>query len=540
MSEYRILNRSGEELRRSAGGRAEVDAAVLCASGGKLTLLFRLPILDMHGVWKPDLFRPEMRLPWTVSLDCASNCNYPLLIFFNLAGINRFAFYSTDHCDDCRITAKMNQREGCYDFTAAVSISEETEPFSFVFDDEPLPWYEIPRRCRGPVPEFPAGAWEPVYCTWYAAHAALDMEFLERNARKAAELGFGTFIVDDGWSYDEKKRVTPESAGDWYRSVGDWRVSETKLPGFAGHVARARETGLNYLLWAAPFFLGADTAEYRECGSFLFGEPGSYGVFDPSDKVRSGKVIEQLRALVSRYELDGLKLDFLAHVPPDVESPHGRAAEDFIARLTDAIRAENPGALLEFRHFYSTPRMLRYATQFRANDTPFDFIENFHRVVQLRMLLGDQVPVHSDPACWHPEEKPENIARHLIASMAGVPMLSLELGSCSPVAEHLIRYYLGLYNAYKELFRAGRWRFRYRFNQAVWLWAEGAGERVVFLADKSCLPEVLKDSPAEMLLFNLDAEALALPPEFEIFDFMGNNAAPGLLPAAGSAKLQRK
>ena len=61
------------------------------------------------------------------------------------------------------------------------------------------------------LPEFPEGAWEPVFCTWYAVHAAVTQDWVEKNAEVASRLGFRTLIIDDGWCFDVMKRVSPET-----------------------------------------------------------------------------------------------------------------------------------------------------------------------------------------------------------------------------------------------------------------------------------------------------------------------------------------
>ena len=40
----------------------------------------------------------------------------------------------------------------------------------------------------------------------------------------ALALLFKTFILDDGWSYDDRKRVSPQTIVNWYQDVGKWDV----------------------------------------------------------------------------------------------------------------------------------------------------------------------------------------------------------------------------------------------------------------------------------------------------------------------------
>ena len=138
-------------------------------------------------------------------------------------------------------------------------------------------------------------------------------------------------------------------------------------------------------------------------------------------------LLNQVEKLMPVYGIDGLKIDFLDQIYPDQENPRSNNCQDFTAEITRRIRQHKPEALIEFRQAYTTPQMLSYGTQFRARDCPFDFLLNFRRIAQIRIALGDGIPVHADPAYWPSTELPVNIARHFIAMMAGVPMLSIDL-----------------------------------------------------------------------------------------------------------------
>lgn len=490
--EFLLYNFNGELFDTVHGGSLELNRDRLNRAQGKLTIQFQIPILDLNGYWKPDLFRPRMQLDWKIRLESAGNRNFPYIALFNASHRNRWSFFSTNLVDDTVIELAMNQQECRYDVKIAIAVTPETEPFALRFDNRPVPWPQLLQSCRDRLglsaSVVPAGAWEPVYCTWYARHAALTVEFLDEAAEQAADLGFGTFIVDDGWSYDRAARVTPESAPTWYEEIGPWRVSAAKLPGFAEHVRRTRRLGLRYLLWTAPFFLGAKSLQNREV-PIVGGEPGSFGVFDPACREEMAQMLREHRELFRNYSLDGVKLDFLAHIPSNPDHPHGRTAWQAIRELTDAIRQENPQALIEFRQFYSTPATLGLATQFRANDTPFDCLENLHRVAQLRLMLGDGIAVHADPACWHPQESAENVARHMVAAIAGVPMVSMDLARLSDEHRGILRDSLNFYRKHQEFFRRAHWSVRYDGDQLASLTAEREGRRIVWLVSAAGLPD---------------------------------------------------
>ncbi|MBS5530469.1 alpha-galactosidase [bacterium] len=490
--EFMIYNRWNRLLDTVHGTELAINCSHLECSEGMLTIRFSVPIIDLHGYWKPDLFRPRMQLDWKIRLESSGNRNFPYIALFNSGHCNRLSFYSTNLLDDTVIELAMNQRECSYDVTVKIAIIPETEPFELVFDRNGVSWTELLQNCRKRLgchaPAVPAAAWEPVYCTWYARHAALTTKFLDEAAELAAELGFGTFIVDDGWCYECSRRVTPENAPVWYEEIGSWKVAEQKLPDFAEHVRRTRRLGLRYLLWVAPFFLGEKQIR-PDSAPCVGGEPGSYRVFDPACRTELDRVLRELRMLFRDYTLDGLKMDFLAHVPTELERPHGRATWNAIRELSAAVHEANPDSLIEFRQFYSTPATLGLATQFRANDTPFDYLENLHRIAQLRLMLGDGTAVHADPVYWHPRESASNVARHMAAAVAGVPMVSMDLAKLSAKHREILCDWLAFYRRHQEHFRYGHWTVRYDGSQLVTLSVERGRRKIVWLLSAAGLGE---------------------------------------------------
>ena len=138
--EFLLYNRNGELFDTVHGTELTLDHGRLARSEGKLTVRFRIPVLDLNGYWKPDLFRPRMQLDWKVRLESSGNRNFPYVALFNSAHRNRVSFYSTDLLDDTVIELAMNQQECCYDAMVEIAVTAETEPFELVFDRSPVPW----------------------------------------------------------------------------------------------------------------------------------------------------------------------------------------------------------------------------------------------------------------------------------------------------------------------------------------------------------------------------------------------------------------
>src|SRR5216683_1664491 len=86
------------------------------------------------------------------------------------------------------------------------------------------------------VPEHP---YDPVFCSWTAIHHQANHDWVLRNAAIARDLGFGTWLTDDGWFTD--RAVFAD-----YRDTSDWEPCATaeKFPDFVGHVSTVKALGL--------------------------------------------------------------------------------------------------------------------------------------------------------------------------------------------------------------------------------------------------------------------------------------------------------
>lgn len=490
--------------------------------GGTTTIRMSIPMVDIHGAWHCNMSSYQLRLPWKLEYNCAFNSGMPYLAFFNIARKLCCAVATDNLIDDTAFTAALNQQNCTYDVT--IEITGDT-PFTLTVDRrEGILFQQSLAEWRDKlIPEnltFPAGAWEPVFCTWYAVHGEVTAKWIESQAVKARTLGFGTLIVDDGWCYDEYKRVTPETLVNWYNTIGDWNISDEKFPDFKNHVKKMQALGLKYLLWVAPHFLGADSKLYADHPQWTrerFHEGCRH--LDVSNFEAVEFISDKLRKLAEDNNLDGLKVDFLNIIRPSTTDPQGRNTLRLVEKLCTPLRKNNPEALIEFRQGYATIPMLPYGTQFRAGDVPFDWALNFRRLADIRLSLGDKIPVHADPAYWAPEEYPENVARHMMVMFLGVPMLSMDLNTLP--AEHIsiVQQYLALYKEKQQLLNFGHWNIRFDADSASAATVENDTEMLaVVLAAKDA--EAIKAAAGnrKLTLLNISAETIYLD---------GKSAAPG-------------
>ena len=502
---------------------------------GLCMVKFSVPLVDIQQYWLPKTEGVCNRLSWTFELRCGAQSGFPLCSFFNRAGENRLTFGTDDLVDDTRIFAEVNQAACTYDVTIEIACCRETGPVRLLLDRRPVKWMDAVAQARDEVLPanlvFPEAAWEPVYCTWYAMHGAVDAVWVERTAPLAMGLGFHTLIVDDGWCYPEYKRVSPETLPAWYQDIGDWQVDTAKFPDMPAHVKRVQALGMKYLVWATAMLWGIRSRRYAEHPEALTSLPQENNCrkFDARHEEVGREIAARLGELVAENGLDGLKVDFVDVVPNDPHDPNGRASLRLVQAISGAIRqAASSDALIEFRQGYDTPQMLPYATQFRAADAPFDYILNFERCVQIRLCVGDGVPVHADPAYWAADETPENIARHLIAMMVGVPMLSMDLEKLSPDATAIIRHWMDFYTDHQMTLNFGHWEFGFAEGSCAWARVNNGEEHIVILADATRFAEAadLPEDGLPILVLNLSPQEIWCEDETEVFQYDGTPVEP--------------
>lgn len=507
------------ELPMPGGRRVEtVDPA----GKDRVEVRFDVPLVDIQQLWLPSMKRPQLERKWRVSYESAPQSGMPFVSFFNLGERNRLSFGSASLEWDTRIASRLNQERGVYEVevTVAAGPGDALRPFKVTLDRRDVPWTAALADWRESLPYrkgvFPDAAWRPVYCTWYAAHATFDQDWTERTAEIAAGLGFGTFILDDGWSYDDRKRASPATSETWYQDIGQWTAfSRKKFPDFRAHRERMRKLGLKYVVWVGPFMIGTRTEAYRRWGFDKNPnvKPLEGNVFtDITNREQMESVTRQLETLLRDNDLDGLKIDYINYIAPSVDKPRAGATRVFLEDLMARLRKSRPDAMFEFCEGYSTPYTASLATQFRSEDVPFEWLPNLLNLAQIRLALGDGVPIHSDPIFWAEGETDDNIDRHFMASMAGVPMLSMDLMKLSEKRRETVRRWTNLYAKRVEKFhRQGHWSVVYRNGALAYVTSVLDDEVFVIAADPAAASELRAVVAGKRaVVFNLGFEPLDL------------------------------
>lgn len=94
---------------------------------------------------------------------------------------------------------------------------------------------------------------------WEATYFDFDQAKLEKIIADAAELGVDMFLLDDGW-FGNKYPRSSDNAG-----LGDWEVTESKLPGGIGALTdAAKREGVKFGLWIEPEMVNPKSELYEK------------------------------------------------------------------------------------------------------------------------------------------------------------------------------------------------------------------------------------------------------------------------------------
>lgn len=305
----------------------------------------------------------------------------------------------------------------------------------------------------------------PLYSTWYNYHQNPTQESLEKEIKEMAACGFKSVIIDDGWSYDGT------GFGD-YRDCGNWKVAKSKFADFGSFVNKLHQQGIKAAVWFPVPFVGYLSEDYKRFqGKILYNsEKDQAGVVDPRYPEVRKYIVDVYKDMVNRYDLDGLKLDFidsfrcedksllLTEKSPnydceEVEEGVIRLLQEISETLTD----KKPDFMIEFRQFYVGPAIVRNCNMLRVIDCPFDYVTNRVGIVDLRLMDYD-LAVHADMLTWTKDEKIEVSAKMLLNIMFGVPQISVLFQNSSDEQKKLIRNHVDYWYRNRDVILHGTFK----------------------------------------------------------------------------------
>ncbi len=344
------------------------------------------------------------------------------------------------------------------DYTADIRIDRRAVPFYEAILSVSPWWAEYGHI----VPPCPPAAEDPLYSTWYSCcNKPVGADILE-DLKVAAEAGFKTIILDDGW------QIEGESKGG-YSSCGDWIVGKDKFPDFKAFADGVHALGMKLMVWFATPFMGYEAEAYKRFeGMFLEqDEHLRCAVLDPRYPEVRRYTVDTYARFLRDYDIDGFKLDFIgslhseSYMPPANDAMDCATVEEavllLLTEITEELAKIKPDLLYEYRQGYIGPAINRFGNMLRVGDCAYDGVTNRLGMVDLR-LLGYPIAIHSDMLCWSPMEDAKLCAKQLLDILFCVPQISVFLADSTEEQKRLLRHYLDYWTENRDLLLHGTFR----------------------------------------------------------------------------------
>lgn len=438
----------------------------------KITIEFSFPVLDMCGRWHPTCFGDRALKPdWFPGAESMASISAPIICFFNGKSENRHTIALSEikqrvimqygvHEEDgtmlCRTVIELPK--GSFPEQYQIKIWESTacEPYWQTIAHVGKWWEEDLGLEFMKVPDI---ARDTLYSFWYSQHQNVSAESIEKESALAAEFGFHSVIVDDGWQTDDNNRG--------YSFCGDWEPSLNKFPDFPTHVKKVQDMGLKYMMWFSVPFLGkkAKAWETFKDKILCYDDFQQAAVLD----LRYPEVREYLKAIYRKaaveWKIDGFKLDFIDEFYFRPESPDFKEGMDFVdiqdaldvflTEVMEELQGINPDIMIEFRQRYIGPQIRKYGNLLRVNDCPNSGLTNRVGTIDLRMLSG-KTAVHSDMLMWNKDEKVEDAALQIISSVFSTVQVSIDLAKITKEVRNMLAYWMKFMKEHVELLQVSQ------------------------------------------------------------------------------------
>jgi len=430
------------------------------------------PMLDCYSVWHPLCGRGR-QVPQWFGAQKTESCFYrgaPVMSVISSTGHNKFCvafsdtvspvslgFYVDDFSGRNLVFFTLDIQVNQPDYTAVLRIDKRDIPFEDSVQNVSRWWN------KGIQKTVPEDAYAPLYSSWYNFHQDPNQAELTAELKCAAELGFKTFILDDGWQIDGNGTKD-------YLFSGDWKVAQSKFPDFKRFVADVHSFGMKCMLWFSVPFAGFKTEAYRRFRDKLLFEEEGYlnaGILDIRYPDVRRYLFETYTEFIRRYDIDGLKLDFIDNFGSCKNIPEFNPAMDcetvekavtvLLNEIKDTVCSLKPDFLFEYRQFYVGPSILAFGNMIRVADCAFDPITNRIGVADLR-ILTDNIAVHSDMLLWSPDETAENCALQLLNVLFSAVQISVLLSQATAKQRALLKAFINYITENRGVLLKGKFR----------------------------------------------------------------------------------
>ncbi len=425
------------ELNTEPANQVGVPLRVTAPAGAVLSLRIEVELADAVGYWHPA--QKSMRsLPadWAGQSVTSLVNSAPVGALYSADGQVLFGWAADEPVDELTIRYGVSEEHKTFAVQLHAAAAPESRRLQLMLDAAGGSVAEVVQRLAGwmsaridePVLSVPALAIEPVYSTWYTFTQDVSAEVIESESAMAVSMGCGAVFIDDGW---QKLAV-----GRGYQGCGDWVPDTNKFPDLLAHVRRVRALGAGVVLWVAPLLLGTNSTVYADLAEYatLRRNQDDCFILDPRHRAVREHLADVCLRLVTDYEIDGLKIDFLdtamryqgTSAVGDIHDV-GEAMAALLGLLRSRLEEAGHGdVLFEFRQPYVSPAIARFGQILRASDCPADAVVNLSSTIDCRLLSVGQV-IHADPMMWGPTGGPEAVAQQIYAGLFSVPQISMRL-----------------------------------------------------------------------------------------------------------------
>ena len=300
---------------------------------------------------------------------------------------------------------------------------------------------------------------------WEATYFNFDQDKIYAIAQKAASLGVGLMVLDDGWF---GKRDSDTSG------LGDWFVNTQKLKGgLTPLIEKINALGMKFGIWIEPEMVSEDSDLYRAHPDWALTLPGRQPILGRGQLVLDmsrPEVVDYLTdcftKLLSENHIEYIKWDMNRNMA-DVYShvlPPERQGEVFhryilgVYALLDRLTSRFPHVLFEGcagggGRFDAG--MLAYVPQFWCSDNT-DAIERL--TIQYGTSFGYPVSsmgAHVSACPNHQTGRTVPLGTRGVVAMSGTFGYELDLNKLSRKELSLVKRQITRYQSYAELIRTG-------------------------------------------------------------------------------------
>lgn len=435
----------------------------------KLTITAQIPLRDVQNIWHSQQLdgmgqHAYVGLPWSMEIPASGNCGSFIAGATNRYGRNRGVMGLMNQAGD----GSVGFGNGYSNPFLSMSLSRfaTDRPWHAAEIDETVwlsledihwltavqqfvEWYD---KVLNLTYNTPKACYEPFWNTWYPSMGKLSDDFIDRNAKACAELGFKNIIIDDGWM----------------KSRFQWEANPAVFPDLRATIDRVHALGLRVTLWYFSLCMDEKAPDFNAWEKYRVisnGKPMNIMcVRNPDVRKRMADIAGDL---MRKYGLDGIKVDFL---DPDVGAPlvnctgnHEHDVEfvsdgvrDAARRMAEAIRAVKSDAIIEYRLNYANIANRQWGNCYRGQDTPSDPDLARRHLGLIRSWCRGVAP-HCDPTYWAHDESDENVSRFLATAMLyAVPQVSVNFPEITVNHRALVRSWLAFYNEHHERMLAGK------------------------------------------------------------------------------------